>query len=190
VITALSRNAPRDRPEVVRWPDTTKTTLRYGAETGTSIAAPIVAGIIALMLQADPALTPEKVKTILTETAIHDDHTGPLTEKSNWWGAGKVNAWGAMAQLLGISVTRTQKERTAKTPSVRFTHGRLLFSSVSSPVMSVELYDMKGRMVLRLNDGAVSNAAFSAAIATGIYSTRARLIDGSTIGPIRIAVVR
>ncbi|MEO9126520.1 MAG: S8 family serine peptidase, partial [Microcoleus sp.] len=40
---------------------------RYFA--GTSMAVPHVVGVIALMLQANPSLTPAQIKTILEETA-------------------------------------------------------------------------------------------------------------------------
>ena len=49
--------------------------------SGTSMAAPVVSGTVALMLQANPALTPNLVKAILQYTAEHnagynDAHAG------------------------------------------------------------------------------------------------------------------
>jgi serine protease AprX len=41
----------------------------YKFVDGTSFAAPIVSSIIACMLQANPALTPQQVKKILIDTA-------------------------------------------------------------------------------------------------------------------------
>ncbi|NJL09365.1 MAG: S8 family serine peptidase [Calothrix sp. SM1_7_51] len=41
----------------------------YGSKNGTSMAAPHVAGVVALMLSANPNLTPSQVRQILTETA-------------------------------------------------------------------------------------------------------------------------
>ncbi len=63
----------------------------YIALTGTSMAAPVVAGTAALMLQANPALTPNAVKAILQYTAQSYAAYNPLTQ-----GAGFLNARGAV----------------------------------------------------------------------------------------------
>ena len=46
---------------------------RYAVVGGTSMASPAVAGIVALMLEANPALTPAQVHEILTRTATMPD---------------------------------------------------------------------------------------------------------------------
>lgn len=60
---------------------------------GTSFSAPVVAGVVALMLAANPALTPEEVRRILEGTA---DDIGPagFDEAAGW---GRVNAGRAVA---------------------------------------------------------------------------------------------
>jgi serine protease AprX len=65
--------------------------LPYMSLTGTSMSAPVVSGIVALMLQANPSLTPNAVKAILQYTAEVYPAYDPLTE-----GAGFVNARGAI----------------------------------------------------------------------------------------------
>jgi subtilisin family serine protease len=59
--------------------------------SGTSMAAPIVAGTVALMLHANPALSPESVKTILTRTAENSSRYDQFTQ-----GAGFLNARAAV----------------------------------------------------------------------------------------------
>ena len=66
----------------------------YGMAGAVSAAAPVVTGIIALMLEVDPALDAVSVKKILQQTARSDEFTGP-TPNSNW-GYGKVDAFEAL----------------------------------------------------------------------------------------------
>lgn len=63
----------------------------YLALTGTSMSSPVVAGTVALMLQANPALSPNAVKAILQYTAQGYPGYKPLVQ-----GAGFLNARGAV----------------------------------------------------------------------------------------------
>jgi serine protease AprX len=63
----------------------------YLSLTGTSMASPVVAGAIALMLEANASLTPNAVKAILEFTAEARDGYNNLTQ-----GAGFLNARGAV----------------------------------------------------------------------------------------------
>lgn len=62
----------------------------YLSLSGTSMAAPVVTGTIALMLEANPALTPNAVKAILQYTAQAGRGEHPLAQ-----GAGLLNTRGA-----------------------------------------------------------------------------------------------
>ena len=65
--------------------------LPYLSLSGTSQATPVVAGTVALMLQADPGLTPNGVKAILQYTSQVYAGYNALTQ-----GAGFLNAYGAI----------------------------------------------------------------------------------------------
>jgi serine protease AprX len=66
-------------------------TKPYLSLTGTSMAAPVVTGAVALMVQANPSLTPNMVKAILQYTAQDHAAIDALTE-----GAGFINVAGAV----------------------------------------------------------------------------------------------
>lgn len=70
-------------------------TYYYGIGQGTSYASPVVTGIVALMLQVNPSLSPERIKEILYKTAIKDNFTTPSPNPA-LWGAGKINAYAAV----------------------------------------------------------------------------------------------
>jgi serine protease AprX len=63
----------------------------YLSLTGTSMAAPVVSGTVALMLQANPNLTPNLVKALLQYTAQLDEGANALV-----YGAGFLNTKGAV----------------------------------------------------------------------------------------------
>jgi minor extracellular serine protease Vpr len=63
------------------------------------MSSPMAAGIIALMLQANPALTPDAARNIITQTAIKDIHT-TTTPNPVLWGAGKINAYDALKYII------------------------------------------------------------------------------------------
>lgn len=62
---------------------------------GTSMATPFAAGVVALMLDADPTLTPDEVKNILTSTASR------MPGREEWEvGAGHINAYAAVDKVF------------------------------------------------------------------------------------------
>ena len=72
----------------------------YSAYSGTSMASPHVAGVVALIKSANKNLTPEQVRTVLKEsTTLITDTAG---NAANWYGAGAVNAENAVAKAVQL----------------------------------------------------------------------------------------
>ncbi len=80
------------RNEEYQYITKTDATSRYGSMSGTSMATPCTAGIVALWLQANPKLTVEQVRTMMKETAIQDQYTKGAN--ATHFGNGKINALG------------------------------------------------------------------------------------------------
>jgi serine protease AprX len=76
----------------------------YISLSGTSMASPVVSGTIALMLQANPALTPNLVKAILQFTAESRDGYNALTQ-----GAGFLNTRGAVQLAQSLAGNASQQ---------------------------------------------------------------------------------
>lgn len=83
---------------------------RYGTISGTSMATPHVAGAVALILQAQPDLTPAQVENLLQDTARKtgfptnyiDDPQNPGNTTHFGWGAGMLDVQAAL-DALGVA---------------------------------------------------------------------------------------
>ncbi|MEE4178557.1 MAG: S8 family serine peptidase [Bacteroides sp.] len=92
------------RPDVVA-PGSSITSLTYNNnsgytnKSGTSMATPAVAGLMALMISKNPGITPEQISEILETTAL------PFSlGKSNTFGSGRIDAFAAVEETpyMGI----------------------------------------------------------------------------------------
>ncbi|MEM7162190.1 MAG: S8 family peptidase [Bacteroidota bacterium] len=72
----------------------------YGLQNAVSAAAPLTCGVIALMLEANPNLSPAQILDILQSTAIEDSFTG--STPNTIWGHGKLDALAAIEAALAL----------------------------------------------------------------------------------------
>jgi serine protease AprX len=76
----------------------------YNTLSGTSMAAPQITGIVALLFQADPAATPAEIENVLKSTALHYSNGAPYQRVGQYWtsfdkGAGLVDTVAASKAL-------------------------------------------------------------------------------------------
>lgn len=83
----------------------------YAVVSGTSFAAPHVAGIMALLLEAVPELPPAQLEQLLEETAVDLGPVGP----DHGYGFGLVNGMAALAELRQWPRLRIDDGRGEKT---------------------------------------------------------------------------
>jgi subtilisin family serine protease len=73
---------------------------------GTSGATPVVSGVVALMLEANPRLTAQQVRDVLCQTATRNDLAGADWNEDGWspyYGCGRIDAGAAVATVANVA---------------------------------------------------------------------------------------
>ena len=144
---------------------------------GTSMATPVVAGAIALWLEADPTLTTEEVLAIIQKTATVDEDvltTGDPVQ----WGAGKFNAYAGLKEVLGLTGIS----------SVRADHGTPILTSdgdrrfevflSGAKNLDVHVHDMAGRTIAATDADGDQTIIDLSGVAAGVYAVT---VNGNTV---------
>jgi subtilisin family serine protease len=151
-------------------------TYPFAGASGTSMSSPFVAGVAALMLQANPYLTAKQVKNILMETAYSDTYVERSGEIR--FGKGKVDAYQAVRKALettGVSDFETEEFRVTLFPNPV---SDLLYISIQADKsnINVELYDLQGRKLKQEIMSFGVNTIDVSSLASGYYFIK--LSDG------------
>lgn len=140
-------------------PDEVRSTVAYSeyngrrypwaAETGTSMSAPLVGGIIACWLQARPDLTPEDILELFGKTCTQrDDYSYPNTE----YGYGEIDAYKGLLHLLGLSGIQDISTSQPKKADIHV-HNRQItinFQSPSQKVVHALVYNLRGERLTQI----------------------------------------
>lgn len=121
----------------------------FAAFSGTSMSAPMLTGIVALMLEAEPEISPAEIKAVLQQTARTDAQTGVIPAGgSTRWGSGKVNAYRAIVEMLGlVSIEEAPAAGDLLVWPVPANEGfRVMPPSPGAP-FTLTVRDMSGRIV-------------------------------------------
>ena len=141
IVSALAKDSEVSRSEKLIVPG-----REYAAMQGTSMAAPHVAGAIALLLQAQPHLSAAEILDQLKRTALQDAFTtsGPATA----WGAGKLQADRGF-ETLGLQGQLSTGRPALKVGPIPALQSVTFFYSTSGTPSAIELkvFDLVGRPV-------------------------------------------
>lgn len=124
----------------------------YDWEAGTSMACPVVTGVIALWLEAFPEMTYDQLMQILQTTSRRDTYTGEgdATGWDNRWGYGKVDAYAGLKKALELKRQSGISQTAADVAPFTFSKGedawRILFHGEESHA-TVRLLSADGKVV-------------------------------------------
>lgn len=135
---------------------------------GTSMSAPLVAGSIALWLEACPDLTYKEVLEIIRETSVVDDDVLAAKEPVQW-GAGKFNAYAGLKKALSMTSV-TDVAVGDRRAAIAATGDRSFEVSLpGSGNIRVDVYDVTGRLVGTAAATSDSVTVDLAGIPAGVY---------------------
>lgn len=88
-------------------------TYAWNANGGTSMSSPVVAGAIALWLQAYPRLTPQDCLEVFRKTCTQYDTS--LSYPNNWYGYGEINIYAGLKEVLRMAKASIVQHENSQT---------------------------------------------------------------------------
>lgn len=154
-----------------RWNDDNKLVVARGTYnneerevlmlSGTSMAAPVMTGIVALWLQAKPTLTRDEIIATLSRTCKKPDPK--LTYPNNGYGYGEVDAYAGLLDILGVTTSIPTLPQTLA--GVTLQGHTLRIEGITEPT-TVNVYTLNGQRVFTTQtaDGIVTLPNLPAAV--------------------------
>lgn len=153
-------------------------TYTWGTASGTSMATPVVTGIIALWLEAEPSLTYEDVMRTIKETSMHDKFTGDVPD--GIFGQGKIDAIAGLKHILQMS---SISHADAEKPSCSYADG-ILHLTTTDKIDRIEVYRTDGTKVVSQNGNA--NEIRLPLKSGGIYIVK--VMHGSAVETMKLVI--
>lgn len=132
---------------------------------GTSMACPVVSGIVALMLQFDPTLTVDEVRDLIVRNATVDEYVTSSVQ----WGAGKINAIDCMMDLASQGVNDVLVNRESGILATAIGENLYDITVPGARNVNVAVYSTTGQLVATAAAAGQSVELSTAALGRGIY---------------------
>ena len=151
-------------------------TYIYFINQGTSMACPVVTGIIATWLQCDPTLTPDDIKKIFAATAQKPEAYG--TGIAEQWGPnGLIDAYAGLVYLGQSGVNDVTKKQDMVLVGPNPTDGQFQVFAQGEDEVTLSIYSMGGAQVFAkryVTDNGSIDVDLEGSLSAGIYVLQVR----------------
>ncbi|MFA8449629.1 MAG: S8 family serine peptidase [Bacteroidales bacterium] len=147
---------------------------KHCIQSGTSMAAPVATGIIALLLEKNPNLTHQQIKDLIYKSAVKDNFTGTLDKPNNKWGYGKLDAF---ALLSNAKVEIEEIINSEKNNNFNIypnpASSNITLKNASSTSFHIEILDLYGNIIYKeIVEGNNSKNIYIKDLQAGTYIIR------------------
>ena len=173
--------------EVVAYSDYQGERYPWGVQSGTSMSTPVVAGAIALWLQAKPDLTPQEVREVMLRSCRHPEEK--YDYPNDVYGYGEVDVYRGLLEVLSLTGIEGISLHQPKGVQVFPVEGglRLVFDRMVTEPVRVRVYNLSGRCVVDQTTPSpsysggetITSEAFVAmpSLASGVYVVQVESAD-------------
>lgn len=161
-------------------------TYYYLSESGTSMAAPVVAGAIALWLQAKPDLTPQQVLEVISRTSTHPIDS--ITYPNNTYGHGQIDVYGGLLDVLNLPASIPELSKQQPQEVTFRVVNRILYADFGDVVprsILFNIYSLDGRLMLSKKGQSSVNLSN---LPNGVYAVQLITDSNKTTGSTLVRV--
>ncbi len=170
----------------------------YTTKSGTSMATPHIAGCMALVLQANPYLTPAQVDSILEVTSIDLGAAG----KDNYFGAGRVDVYQAVLAAIAVGTESNSNSAvqdvtailSAISPNPVNSQASFSIYMPVTGMTDISVYDVSGRAITSIHSGEMVTGSHMfnwnvpETLGSGMYFVKATTDNGTSVS--RMTLIR
>ena len=151
IVSAYSSYYLEEHPTAISYDvahfDVNGRTYPWRVDSGTSMSTPVVAGIIALWLQAKPDLTRDDIMGIFQRTCHHPEEG--LDYPNNKYGYGKIDAYRGLLDILGVTAVEeiSQHEPQNATIWAQEELLHIVFNKIPDAAITLSIYSTAGTRI-------------------------------------------
>ena len=158
----------------------------FMAQTGTSMASPVVAGAVALWLEANPRLTPQDVLDVLAHTSSHPEEG--MSYPNNIYGNGQIDVYKGLLYVLEMSDIPELSLYQPVATKFTLNGSQLIIDRDEASGATVTVYSTEGIQVLSTSITGEHSVIDLSSLPQGIYAIQVTTGNASTTGSTLIRI--